>query len=106
MKQSGAFISSKLTPPKEGSSISIQFTNLSISELSTSRSIESMSANFLNRTAFPSITGFDASAPISPRPSTAVPFVTTAIKFPFEVYSYALDGSFAISSHGTATPGE
>ena len=93
-------------PPKEGSRISTQLTNLSISELSTSRSIESISANFLNRTAFPSITGFDASAPISPRPRTAVPFVITATKLPFEVYSYAVDESLAISSQGTATPGE
>ena len=30
-----------------------------------------MPANFLNRTALPSITGFEASGPMLPRPSTA-----------------------------------
>ena len=38
----------------------------------------SMPANFLNRTALPSITGLPASAPILPRPSTAVPLEITA----------------------------
>ena len=37
-----------------------------------------MPANFLNRTALPSITGLAARAPILPRPSTAVPLVITA----------------------------
>ena len=45
-----------------------------------------MSANILNNKAFPSITGLDASGPISPRPKTAVPLVITATKFPLEVY--------------------
>ena len=38
----------------------------------------SMSAKRLNRIPFPSMTGLPARAPISPRPSTAVPLETTA----------------------------
>ena len=41
----------------------------------------SMPANFLNRTALPSITGLPASGPMAPRPSTAVPLVSTATRF-------------------------
>ena len=41
-----------------------------------------MPANFLNSTALPSITGLAASGPMSPRPSTAVPLVTTATRLP------------------------
>ena len=41
----------------------------------------SMPANFLKSTALPSITGFEASGPMSPSPSTAVPFVITATRF-------------------------
>ena len=48
---------------------------------SISMSNTSMPANFLNRTALPSITGLEASGPILPRPSTAVPLVTTATRF-------------------------
>ncbi len=53
---------------------------------STQISIDYTSANLLNKTDFPSITGFEARAPISPRPSTAVPFEITATIFPFVVY--------------------
>ena len=59
---------------------------------STSRSKTSMPANFLNRTALPSITGLEARGPISPRPSTAVPLVITATRLPRAVYSRASDG--------------
>ena len=72
----------------------------------TSISKTSISANILNNNAFPSITGLDASGPISPNPKTAVPFVITATKFPFAVYLYTLLMSFAISKQGSATPGE
>ena len=67
---------------------------------------QSTPANFLNRTPLPSITGFEASAPMSPRPSTAVPFEITATKLPRLVYLKAAAGSFTISSQGAATPGE
>ena len=55
---------------------------------------------------FPSITGLDASGPISPNPKTAVPFDITATKFPLVVYLYTLSLSLAISKQGSATPGE
>ena len=82
-------------------------TNLSKSCFSlTSISNTSIPANFLNKTALPSITGLDAKGPISPKPNTAVPLVMTATKFPRAVYLKALFGSLTISSHGKATPGE
>jgi hypothetical protein len=71
-----------------------------------SMSKQSMPANFLNRTAFPSITGLAASGPMDPRPSTAVPLVMTAMRLEREVYSAAQAGSRTISSHAAATPGE
>ena len=45
-----------------------------------------MPANFLNNTPLPSITGLPASAPILPKPSTAVPLEITATKLPRAVY--------------------
>ncbi len=65
-------------PPKVGSSGETTSTSLPTSFWSSSMSKQSMPANFLKRTAFPSITGLEASGPISPRPRTAVPLVTTA----------------------------
>lgn len=47
-----------------------------------------------------------ASAPMSPRPSTAVPLVTTPTRLPRLVYLNAALGSLTISSQGAATPGE
>ena len=49
----------------------------------------SMPANFLNRTALPSITGLPARGPILPRPSTAVPLETTATRLARAVSSAA-----------------
>ena len=40
--------------------------------------LTSMDANFLNSSALPSITGMAAAGPMSPRPRTAVPSLTTA----------------------------
>ena len=57
-------------------------TSLSGSRSSISMSKQSMPANFLNRTALPSMTGLAASGPIAPRPSTAVPLVTTPTRLP------------------------
>ena len=65
-----------------GSSALTTLQNVSMSLASTSRSKTSMSANFLNRQALPSMTGLPASGPMLPRPSTAVPFVTTATRLP------------------------
>ena len=82
IKQSGALISSRLIAPKVGSSAQTISASFSGSLSFNSMSKQSMPANFLKRTAFPSITGLEASAPILPRPSTAVPLVTTATRLP------------------------
>ena len=81
-KHSGALMSSRLMPPKVGSSAATASMNLAGSFASTSMSNTSMSANFLNRQPLPSITGLAASGPMSPRPSTAVPLVITATRLP------------------------
>ena len=77
-----------------------------VSSVSISKSIESISANLLNRTAFPSITGFDAIAPKLPSPNIADPLLITATRLPLVVYSYANSGLSAIAFTGAATPGE
>ena len=85
MKQSGAAISSRFIPPK----VPPIFVIVSIidwaSLLSISISIESISANLLNKTDLPSITGFDAKAPKFPKPKIAEPLLITATKFPLLV---------------------
>ena len=80
-KQSGALMSSRLIAPKVGSSAQTMAASFSGSLSFSSMSKQSMLANFLKRTALPSITGFDASAPMLPSPSTADPFDTTATRF-------------------------
>jgi hypothetical protein len=85
-KHSGLFTSSRLIPPKVGSSPFTTVQNVSMSFALTSRSKTSMSANFLNRTPLPSITGLEAHGPMSPSPSTAVPLEITATRFPRAVY--------------------
>ena len=99
-------MSSKFIPPKEGEialTASINFSG-SFSLISISKT--SIPAKILNNRALPSITGFEASGPISPRPRTAVPLVITATKFDLFVYLYELRWSFFISKQGSATPGE
>ena len=44
-----------------------------------------MSANLLNKTDFPSITGLDAREPKFPKPKIADPLLITATKFPLLV---------------------
>ena len=105
-KASGALISSRLIPPKVGAIRFTVSTNSSTSVVSTSISIPSMSAKILKSTHLPSITGFEANGPISPKPSTAVPFEITATIFPLAVYLYTSVGVSAISKQGSATPGE
>ena len=85
IKQFGAAISSRFIPPKVPEIFFIVLTISSGSELSISMSIESISANLLNKTALPSMTGFDAKAPKLPSPKIADPLLITATKFPFEV---------------------
>ena len=105
-KASGAFISSRLIPPKVGAILLTVSINFSGSLASISISKTSIPAKILNNKPLPSITGFDASGPISPRPKTAVPLLITATKFPLAVYLYTLFLSFSISKQGYATPGE
>ncbi len=75
-------MSSRLMAPKVGSSAATTSMKRSGSLASTSMSNTSMPANFLNRTALPSITGLPASAPMLPRPSTAVPLEITPTRLP------------------------
>ena len=106
MNASGALISSKFMPPKVGD---IAFTveiNFSTSVSFTSISKTSISANILNNKPLPSITGFEASGPMSPNPKTAVPFDITATKLPLAVYLYTLSIFLFIDKQGSATPGE
>ena len=105
-KHSGALMSSRLMAPKVGSRLAMISTSLSGSVSSISMSKASMPANFLNRTALPSITGLAASGPIAPRPSTAVPLVTTATRLPRTVRVEACAASSTMASHAAATPGE
>ena len=85
IKQSGAAMSSKFIPPKLPAIFFILFIISSGSEESISISIESISANLLNKTALPSITGLEANAPRFPIPKIAEPLLITATKFPFVV---------------------
>ena len=85
IKHAGAAISSRFIPPQDLPRYLTQFTNSSTSAVSTSISIPSISANLLNNTAFPSMTGFEASAPSLPKPSTAVPLEIIATMFPLAV---------------------
>ena len=64
-----------------------------------------MSANLLNKAAFPSITGSAAAAPKFPKPKTAEPSVTTATEFLFMVNLLKFVGSSAIACEILATPG-
>jgi hypothetical protein len=75
-------MSSRLIPPTVGSSSSQKRITSSGSFEPTSRSKTSMSAKRLKSTPFPSITGLEASAPMLPSPSTAVPLETTATRLP------------------------
>ena len=79
-------MSSRFIPPKVGAILQTVLMNSSGSSVSTSISKTSISAKVLSRSPLPSITGFEASAPMLPNPNTAVPFEITATRFPFEVY--------------------
>ena len=79
-------MSSKFIPPNTGSINSTDLTISSTSLVFKHIGKASTSANCLNNIALPSITGIDASAPMLPNPSTALPSLTTATRFPLEVY--------------------
>ena len=78
-------MSSKFIPPNDGAKFFIELIISSVSFASISKSIESISANLLNRTAFPSITGLEARAPRFPIPRMAEPLLITATKLPLLV---------------------
>ena len=84
-KQRGAEMSSRLMPPNVGAIRATVSTNSSTSVQSSAIGTESTPPNSLNSRALPSITGSDAAGPMSPRPSTAVPSVTTATTLDFQV---------------------
>ena len=71
-------MSSRLIPPKLGASRATVSMISSVSVVARQIGMPSTPPNCLNRTALPSITGIAAAGPMSPRPSTAVPSVTTA----------------------------
>ena len=98
-------MSSRLMPPKPGA-IALTVATISSGSL-VSRQIGNAStpANSLNSIALPSITGIAASGPMSPRPSTAVPSVTTATVLRLIVYWKALSRSSWIAMQTRATPG-
>ena len=77
-KQRGAEMSSRLIPPKLGASRATVSMISSVSVVARQIGTPSTPPNCLNSTALPSITGIAAAGPMSPRPSTAVPSVTTA----------------------------
>ena len=79
-------MSSKLIPPNVGAIFLTVSMNSSTFFVSTSISKTSISAKILKSNPFPSITGFEAKGPMSPKPKTAVPFEMTATKFDLEVY--------------------
>jgi hypothetical protein len=93
-------------PPKVGSSAATVSTTRSTVLAAISMSNTSILANFLKRTALPSITGLDASGPILPSPSTAVPLETTATRLARLVSVAASLGEATIASQAAATPGE
>ena len=104
-KQRGAEISSRLMPPKPGA---ISWTARTISSgscVSRQSGQASTPANSLNSIALPSITGSAAPGPMSPRPRTAEPSVTTAMVLPLPVRFQTLSGSSAMARETRATPG-
>ena len=104
-KAAGAAMSSRLMPPNVGA------MRMTVSMIScgsdTSRHTGNAStpANSLNRRALPSMTGMAAVGPMSPRPRTADPSVTTATVFFLMVKSWARAGSSWMAMQTRATPG-
>ena len=85
-KHLGAEISSRLTPPKEPARSATVLTISSTSFERMQRGNASTSPKALKSAHLPSITGIPASGPMSPRPRTAVPSVTTATRLCLLVY--------------------
>ena len=79
-------MSSRLMPPKVGAMAFTAAINFSGSFSFTSMSKASTPAYILKSRLLPSITGLPLTAPMSPRPSTAVPLEITATRLPLLVY--------------------
>ena len=71
-------MSSRLIPPNDGAIRSTVRTISSGSVVDSTIGTALRPANSLNSAALPSITGRAAAGPMLPRPSTAVPSLTTA----------------------------
>ena len=104
-KHRGAAMSSRLMPPYTGANAFTIEMICSVSVVSRHTGQASTSANRLNNAALPSITGRAAAGPMFPRPSTAVPSVTTATVLRLIVNRRASAGLAAIARHTRATPG-
>ena len=78
-------MSSRLIPPKAGAIFTIVSMMSWVSVVSRQIGTASTPPNSLKSSALPSITGRAASGPMSPRPSTAVPSVTTSTVLAFQV---------------------
>src|SRR3990172_380931 len=103
-KHRGAEISSRLIPPKVGSSALTTRMISSGSFVLRQIGQASIPANSLNSIAFPSMTGIAASGPMSPSPRTAVPSETTATAFLRIVRENDFFTSLWIAMHTPATP--
>jgi hypothetical protein len=104
-KHCGAAMSSRLIPPNMGSIRCTVSTSSSGPETRRHTGTALTPPKALKSTALPSITGRAASGPMSPRPSTAVPSVTTATVLDFIVYSCTSAGCSAMAVQTRATPG-
>ncbi len=98
-------MSSRFTAPKLGRRRISVSTISSTSLVSSTIGIEFRPANFLNSAALPSMTGSEARGPMSPRPRTAVPSLTTTTRRSVQVYCLAIDSSSAMARLTCATPG-
>ena len=85
-KHLGAEMSSRLIPPKAGAILTTVRMISSVSWVSRQIGTAFTPPNSLKRTAFPSMTGMAARAPMFPSPRTALPSETTATVFALIVY--------------------
>ena len=104
-KHRGAAMSSRLIPPNPGAMSCTARTISSTSWVSKQIGHASMLANRLNSAALPSMTGIAARGPMLPRPSTALPSVTTATELPLTVNRETSCGFSAIAMLTRPTPG-
>ena len=98
-------MSSRLTPPNPDAIARMHRTISGTSRASRHSGQASIPANRLYSAALPSSTGRAARGPMSPRPSTADPSLTTATELPRTVSRRAAAGSSATARQSSATPG-